>query len=444
MLSQTLKILGETEQRHRGSLVVSEARELLVTQSIPGAFNPNGSLSSDTRRLWGKGDRLPDVIPDELPCQDVVHVCDQEVLWGGCVMSHYGHFLTESVSRLWPLLPGGQLEGLPVVCTMPAKFPFVREWSEAFGVRTVGLPEQGVVRFNRMFVPEPAWRLNAWITPEIRDIHLHARRGLDVPASSRMGVLWLSRSGLNREQLAYDETLLEWILGNHVTIIEPETMTLVEQVSAIEASDAVAGLIGSAFHTILMAAELPDCLLLCPGEVQAAFVAQDSLLRTNATFVHSLAIAEILRRRRRESLGGYRLLIPEALRALSATVLPELRQDPRAASLACPERLLSLANRDRRESDIETAVARVLLDPYSFDVRMKLGAIFEARELIRCALEQFLLVADLSDNNYVPALLGVARLLTLIGQPDEASVRAKQVLAIDPESQEAAKYLIDA
>ncbi|HEX6665091.1 MAG TPA: glycosyltransferase 61 family protein [Solirubrobacterales bacterium] len=444
ILSQTLEIYGQTELRPRGSLKTAAPRELWVERSLPAAFEPSGLIAADTRRLWGEQDRLPDSIPDRLSDPDVVAVHKDETVWGGCVLGHYGHFLTESVSRLWPLLPEAELKGLPVVCTMQSKFPFAREWAQAFGIDVAELPERGVVRFMKMFVPDPAWRLNVWISPEIRDIHMHARQNLSVPPCDEAGVLWLSRSGLDRNSCAYDEVLLEWILRDHVTLIHPEQMTLVEQIAAVEASEVVAGIVGSAFHTLLMAAKLPTCVLLCPGGVQPAFLAQDLLLRTNGAFIHALSIAEMLRRRRGQSLGGYRVMIPETVRALGETVLPALLEDERLLCFAYPERFTSTIGEAVANDSLERMVARVLLDPYSFEARLKLAAAFECRELFSCALEQFLTVAELSDNGHVPSLLGASRMFDCLNQRSEASSMARQVLALDPSCRDALAYLANA
>lgn len=437
LLSKSLEVSGQTEVRPRGSLVVSGPRELLAKRGVAAAFNPDRSPAHDTR-VWPNRrlDRIS--VPDRLPNEPIVEVNDEEVVWGGCVQPHYGHFLTESVSRLWPLLPGGELEGMPVVCMRPSQKRHEREWDEAFGVRPIALPEHGVVRFTKMFVPEPAWMLpRAWIAPEIRDIHLHARQNLDVPKVSPQGVLWLSRSELHRKQRAYDEALLEWMLADHVTLVHPQEKGLAEQVALIEASDAVAGLVGSAFHTLLTVLEPPDSFLLCKSVVPSAFVTQSDLLNTNSIFIQALADAEMHRRRRPLSLGGKRVLIPEALRALSASLLSQLREDPRVAPFAHPESLLPRAARYAGKTEMETAVAKVLLDPYSAQARIRLAELFGARELDRCALEQYAIVAEMSDDSHVCAMLGMARILARSGQLDDASAVAKRVLEVDPDCQAA-------
>jgi capsular polysaccharide biosynthesis protein len=376
---------------------VREARELLVARNIRGAYEADGRLARDTIRLWGEGQEPPDAAPDRLPNRDVVQVYDDEVIWGGSIVGHYGHFLTESVSRLWPLLSGSELEDLPVVFVTPSEMPFIKEWLAAFKVRVVTLPNQGVVRFKRVFVPDPAWRLNMWIAPEVRDIHLRARRGLRVEPASRSEVTWLSRFELEKKRMPYDEGLLEWLLGRHVTVLSPQKLTLGEQVAAIEGSAVVAGLVGSAFHSVLMAAEIPNCIYMCPARIQSAHIAQNRLLGSDATFVEALAAVKAISRKNARFPAGYRFQIPEVLRALAGTAIPALLENPMLASLARPEDL-SKAGCRANEIELETAIAEVLQDPTSALARTRLGALFEAKGLDHYAQEQYVMVADLASG----------------------------------------------
>lgn len=427
---------------------MSEARELLVVRSIGCAFEPDGTPAEDTLCLRDETGTKRHRVPHALTDGEVVSNYDEEVVWGGHLGCHFGHFLTETVSRLWPVLPERELAGKPVVFTTPPNAPsmedtpVVRDWLDAFGIQMVELPEQGTVRFTKMFVPETAWRLNTWIAPEIRDIHLHARRGLEVPASPSHDLLWLSRQGLSSHRIPYDEALLEWLLGAHVTVVEPERMPLAEQIAALEGSRAVAGVMGSAFHALLMTTEPPDCLYLCPPWDKPGFPAQHRLLEGNAVFAQALSAGWTRSERERGAIFfpfGYRLSIPEALRALNTTVLPTLFDDPRMAAFACPERHWPKDNQPC-EGDIDAAVATVLRNPLSIDARMNLGAIFEAEGIFRCALEQFLAAAMTGDS--ADASLRAAKLLARNGRPDEASTMAKQALAIDPGLREAAGFAI--
>lgn len=396
---------GMTELRPQGDLALSSPRELIVSRSLPGAYDPAGYVVEDTLRLWGSEPtrRDRDRLPDRLVDWEVVETHEEPVVWAGGMAAHYGHFLIECAGRVWPLLPGAELEGLPAVFTTPLGDEKAREWLDALGAPRVELPAQGAVRFTQMYVPEPAWRIDAWAAPEMRQIHLHVGRNLEIPATPRHGVLWVSRSRLAPTRVAYDERLLEWVLEPHVTRIHPEEMTLAEQVGAFEASDVVVGVIGSAFHTLLMVTDPPSCIDLCPDDETAldlgdrfeTYSVQDRILKTNSQFVQALdptgAGAHRLRMRGRTYFpAGFRLMIPEVLRTLGESVLPDLRRDPRAVALMEPEKA-----RQRSGFEVEFAAARVLLDPRSIEARTDLSRAFEVEGLIDCADEQLMTVADL-------------------------------------------------
>lgn len=413
-LSDMSEAQDMTELRPLGSLALPPPRELITAKSLPGAYDPAGCVVEDTLRISGAVPQRRDQerLPERLTDWEVVEAREEPVVWGGTMAAHYGHFLIESAGRVWPLLPGGELEGLPVVFTTPLGDEKAREWLDALSAPRVELPAHGAVRFTHMYVPEPAWRMDAWAAPELRQIHLHVGRNLKVPKTSRCGVLWISRSRLLPTRIAYDERLLEWVLDPHVRRIHPEEMTLAEQVGALDASDAVVGVIGSAFHTLLMVSDPPSCIYLCPdeetthgfgGRFQATYPLQDQILGTESKFMYALENTRVnverlqVRPDRMFFPAGFRLLIPEILRALSESVLPDLRDDPRAVALMDPGKA-----RPGKDGEIELAAARVLLDPLSIETRTALGRAFEAEGLVDCAREQLTMVADLTETDHPP------------------------------------------
>lgn len=431
-----------TEHRSSGSLGLSAARDLTAVASVPGAYEPSGALAEDTVCFWGSG-RLLHVRGKKPPARQPFEraanrECDEPVVWAGVAFSHYGHFVVESVGRLWPLLPGAGLAGLPIVIPNLPWGRAIGEWFAAFGARLIKPPRGGAIRFKHMHVPEPAWRVDAWVAPEIREIHLHVRRNLEVEPKSRRRVLWLSRSQMKRERRAYDEALLEWILADHVSVFHPEKHSLAEQIAMIEASDFIAGAIGSGFHTLLTAATPPPCIYLCPGtettqgplyEPQGAYLVQDRLLNGRDRFLYVCAPTEVkafhlLSQGARLTFpGGHRILIPETLRALSESALPGLFDDPRASALAQPTALRDSA------SPLVGAVAAMLRDPLSPHSRMALGLRFEEEGLDRCAAEQFMTAADLSDDP-AQALPAAARALAREGSADEASAISEHAMTV--------------
>jgi len=368
--------------------------DLRVRRSIPAAYHSDGTVSENTMRLWGgDGDRV-DSVPERLDDADVVDTVDDEVVWAGRLYSHYGHFLCEGVARLWPLLPGGSLAGRRAVFITPLQSPgFVHEWLDAFGVDVLELPAHGAVRFTRMMVPEPAWRLDAWVAPEIVSMHRHVRDRMTIPDTPARGVLWMSRSALDLDRTAFDERLLEAVVAGHVEIVRPESLALAEQIALIESSRGLAGIMGSAFHTLLLCKSHPKCVYVCPGTVASAFVAQDRLLGIESRFVDALELFS-----KDEAVRvphGYRVDIPAVVGALAKAVCPELRESlglmDAEALAAAPEDRLPLGDRELAE-----AIWMVLRQPASVEARTKLGERFGADGRSACAGEQSMAIAALS------------------------------------------------
>lgn len=383
------------EVKPRGSLSRVESRDRLVVNGFFGAWKADRSLDIETPRRWMSEGKIPDAVPERCPSRRIVRTADEDVVWAGLMTPHYGHFVIESVARMWPLLPGAGLQGLPVVFTNRNDLASSQEWLSAFGVKVVDLPAEGAVRFTNLHVPEPAIRFGAWMTPELRDIHLWARRHLPVERQSVGGVLWLSRTGLVPTRTVYDEGLLEWILRDHLTVIRPETMTLPEQLAAIEASSVVAGVVGSAFHTLLMAERVPRRLVFCGDRVQATYLAQEELLGGEHLYLRALRKVPTSRPKGPRFPAGMRLLIPETIRALRRHAIPALAEDEQIRGLEEPERSRAASASGTSECKIFRLAAKVVSEPHSASARMELGHEFEKHGLESLALEQFGAVSDL-------------------------------------------------
>jgi hypothetical protein len=111
----TAPLIRRTELKQKGSLLQKKDRELLVMRGVFGAWAPDGRVSTDTLvRRGPAGDFRTSVAP-QCPTSEIVETVDEEVLWAGFTAKHYGHFLIESVARLWPLVPDGTLVGRRVV-----------------------------------------------------------------------------------------------------------------------------------------------------------------------------------------------------------------------------------------------------------------------------------------------------------------------------------------
>jgi hypothetical protein len=164
-------------------------------------------------------------------------------------------------------------------------------------------------------------------------------------------------------------------------------------------------------------------------------MAQERLLSANTEFLHVLAASPPKEGGRR---GPYRLLIPETLRHLDATIFEDLTDSwlNQFAQPECRSRAASTSD----NPGLEALIGRVLLDPHHVGARMDLGAAFERRGHLDCALEQFWTAGDLADD-YAYAPLRAARLSIRLGRQKDFESFARLALRRDPTSREARRYI---
>jgi len=183
-----------------------------------------------------------------LPVSDpVAH--HEVAVFGGYLYDHYGHFLLESTARLW--LPGLGDE-VPVVWIAnwtETISPWMHEILDLIGVgpRREVVTSAGPVSVGELALADPGFEFGAFMH------HWHARRLQSVPCTPMGRHVWLSRSGLRPISGLDDDLELE----DHLRragweIVHPETLTVREQVSLLGSATHVAGLEGSALHTLAL------------------------------------------------------------------------------------------------------------------------------------------------------------------------------------------------
>ncbi|MEO3474416.1 glycosyltransferase 61 family protein [Roseomonas sp. CAU 1739] len=176
---------------------------------------------------------------------------DGDFIYGGQLWDHFGHFLLESLSRAWAFatLPGPVLWQRAV--SHSRLLPWQRDILDLLGLgarehRVIDRP----VRVARLAVPEQGLvtrrYLHAWQEAAL------AAHPCRTPQPGHC--VWLSRSDLPARLARVDgEAEVEAALAaDRWTILHPETMSLADQLAALEAAEVIAGFEGSAFHSLLL------------------------------------------------------------------------------------------------------------------------------------------------------------------------------------------------
>ena len=178
-------------------------------------------------------------------------------LYGGQLNHHFGHFLCETLSRLWPLARNA--EGAESVVLMPRRPQGSTELQGfqklIFGYLDLPIPVQIITaptRIERLVIPEQGFGtadLAAGI-PEFR-AYIREKFAQHVPADGPEK-LYISREGLRLTKggLFGEETLSTNLVPQGYTEFRPEAHDLETQIARYKAAKHVIAVEGSALHLL--------------------------------------------------------------------------------------------------------------------------------------------------------------------------------------------------
>lgn len=168
-------------------------------------------------------------------------------IFGGYLFGHFGHFLLESVSRLYAIL---QCPKLPVLFLSPNDQIFT---SQIQMFKTLGVHNELVLLKTPTEVENLVYaEAGSCIDPPgASDEQLAALARFTTPAETDRKI-WLSRSEFPGGGITNEKEIEEELRGRGWEILHPEKLSLQEQIRAVNASRYVAGLDGSAFFTTLL------------------------------------------------------------------------------------------------------------------------------------------------------------------------------------------------
>jgi capsular polysaccharide biosynthesis protein len=189
--------------------------------------------------------------------QEVVHPAEPrppeqsleiEAIYAGFPFDHYGHFLTEGVSRLWL---ARQRPDLPIIWCEPG--PYNRWQREVIDILGIVNPPLFITRptgVRRLLIPEPGCRLRAFCTAE--QIAFLGR--FPAPPARPDRRIWLSRTRLAEPlgRVVNEPAIEAALAADGWNILHPQQHSVHDQLRALGEAGRVAGSEGSAFHSLLL------------------------------------------------------------------------------------------------------------------------------------------------------------------------------------------------
>jgi len=234
--------------------------------------------------------------PDTMPLPTDFITVDQPVVYLGWLQNHWGHFLTEGISRLWPFCQYPELKRmLGVYCCSTLPHQNIWDFINALDLDIYigGDRPRQAIRFRKVFIPLPsfvnqakAYTVHSKAVASVVDFCLRE----ECPQVSSQPV-FLSRSKLAVARSVSNEAELERALTKRgFLIVYPEELNLSSQVNLFNNYRYFAGCWGSAFHTVILS-KRPETIttdVLCEGTPNPNFLMFDSILGNEAKYVWTM------------------------------------------------------------------------------------------------------------------------------------------------------------
>jgi len=196
-------------------------------------------------------------------------------IFGGFAFQHFGHFLLESLSRVWIEQTQEIDDSVPLVW-IGGRGVSIKHWMSDI-CRQIGLNREvmiidsstGALAVEELLVPQASCELHEWIHPE------QLRRLGTTPwsPSGSESRVWLSRVGLGKskggisEEAEMESVLVE--LG--WSIFRPEDLPITDQAELLASASHVAGVEGSALHGLVLVGEFGGTIDIVRRNANANF-----------------------------------------------------------------------------------------------------------------------------------------------------------------------------
>lgn len=186
------------------------------------------------------------------PYIDPILKVDKKVIFGGILFNHYGHFLLESLSRIWYIK---EHQDLPICWTfLSGHVPLMSKWQkEIFDILNIK---------NEIFFLEKPTQFSSVIVPFPG--YIHGKNFISHCYTNAIGVyenqkktidkLYISRTKISPNCGGFDnEQELENLLKKRDwEIFHPQEYSVKEQLFKISSAKIIFGIESSAFHTLVL------------------------------------------------------------------------------------------------------------------------------------------------------------------------------------------------
>lgn len=182
-----------------------------------------------------------------------VPLIHKNVIYGGILNNHFGHFLVENTGRLWCWLEHKE-EDLDIVFLNTKKKIIPQFWTF---MSLLGIPKNKIIildqisQFDSVLVPSQAHILDVSYNPKFITPFQYISSLLPEAPKKK---IYLSRTKLKHVTSCLGEKQIEKLFAdNGFSIVYPEKLPLHKQIEIIKNASVIAGVNGTALHMALFA-----------------------------------------------------------------------------------------------------------------------------------------------------------------------------------------------
>ncbi len=217
-----------------------------------GVIDDNGNFVVQSQHVRNTHDGA---MLEGYDCPDEVVFENKEVLYGGVLMQHFGHFLLETTNRLWYWIENRD-KNLDIVF-LPLKhskkvLPQFWEFMDLLGIARDKIHFlREPKRFSKVYVPEASGVISVSFNEKFLLPFQEIASRVEPKDKKK---IYLSRTKFTKGSHCLGEEHIEKVFGlNGYHVVYPERLSLREQIEYIRGADEVAGVIGTATHLELFA-----------------------------------------------------------------------------------------------------------------------------------------------------------------------------------------------
>lgn len=197
------------------------------------------------------------IYPGDLQDLEEYSIFEGDAIFAGYLFDHYGHFILESISRIWL---AAQHPHIPILWVGAHRYKkWQQEILELLNIKNpacfIDLPTKIT---GKLMIPEVGYLIQT----EFKAWH-NQFLSVITPSSVELGKkAWVSRSKLPHGRLINENRLEERLQENGWLIYHPQEHSVLEQVKFLSSCEQLAGLAGSAFHSLIFLKALESKIYL--------------------------------------------------------------------------------------------------------------------------------------------------------------------------------------